>query len=162
MLVSGGDVPETGSVASGPADVRRRWLLLAAALLIPLAAAFAIGSAVKSTSAPTAGASLAPSLSVNGQHAAVTALNNSTAVPGLKAAPKPHKAPPATSSSSASSVSSPTASTPSNTSTVNSAPQVTASPPVTSSPPVNHVSPPPPTHSTPSGGTTTGVSHGGG
>jgi hypothetical protein len=60
-LMSGSDA---AAIASSPTsqDVRKRWLLLAAALVIGLVAAFAIGSAVKKTSAPTVtGSSLAPS-----------------------------------------------------------------------------------------------------
>ena len=45
---------DAAAIASAPTsqDVRKRWLLLAAALVVGLVAAFAIGSAVKKTSAP--------------------------------------------------------------------------------------------------------------
>ncbi len=45
-MMSGSDA---AAISSSPArqDVRKRWLLLAAALVVGLVAAFAIGSAVK-------------------------------------------------------------------------------------------------------------------
>lgn len=156
------DVADLVSATSASADVRRRWLLLGAALLVPLAAAFAIGAAVKSTPAHAPGTSLAPSLSVTGQRAAITALTGSAAVPGLKAPPKlpkPHQTAASTSSGSGGT---PSTSTPS---TVNSVPAVTTQtpPPVTTSPPpATTVTAPPPTQTGGGGGGTGGVAHGGG
>src|ERR1700744_227757 len=91
-VMSGSDV---ATIASPPAgqDVRKRWLLLALGLLLGLVAAFAIGSAVKKSSAPAAPTpSLAQSSSASGQHASITPLTNAGAVPALHAPPaKPKK-----------------------------------------------------------------------
>jgi cell division septation protein DedD len=153
-FITGNDV---AAIAAAPVDqdVRKRWLLLAVALVVGLVAAFAIGSAVKKTSTPAAPTgSLAQSASASAQHPAITALTNAGAVPTLHAPPakpKVKKTPPANTSaaSSSSSVSSP--STQSSTPSVNSTP----------------VQSPTPSNNTggaaapPSSGTS-GISHGGG
>ena len=77
------------TIASAPADqdVRKRWLLLALALVVGLVAAFAIGSAVKKTSAPAPTASLAQSGSASAQHATITPLTSAGAIPAMHAPP---------------------------------------------------------------------------
>jgi hypothetical protein len=109
--MSSGDV---AAIAASPTtqDVRKRWLLLAAALLVGLVAAFAIGSAVKKTSAPAPSATLAPSGTGSAQHASITPLTSAGALPVLHAPPPKPKpkakvkatTTPATSSSSTGSV----------------------------------------------------------
>jgi uncharacterized membrane protein YgcG len=84
----------TLAAAPGSQDVRKRWLLLAAALVVGLVAAFAIGSAVKKTSASTPPASLAPSSAASAQHPTITPLTNGGAVPALHAPPSTHKVKP--------------------------------------------------------------------
>src|SRR5690348_11699925 len=109
-LVTGGDM---ATIAAAPAgqDVRKRWLLLAAALVLGLVAAFAIGSAVKKTSAPPAPTgSLAQASSASGQHATITPLTNAGAVPALHAPPPKPKKPKTTTNASASNSSSSVAS----------------------------------------------------
>lgn len=165
--MSGSDV---AAIAAAPAsqDVRKRWLLLAAALVVGLVAAFVIGSAVKKSSAPAvAPGTLAPAASASSQHASITALASSGAVPTLHAAPKKPK--PKTSTTSQSSNTG--TSSPSTGSSVSSS--SVSSTPVQSTTPV--VSNPTPSTSssggggggasTSSGGGSTssgGVSHGGG
>ena len=71
-------------------SVRRRWLVLVGSLAIGMAAAFGLGSAVKSTSATTTtSGSLQPTVAAGGNGATVLALNGSAAIPALKAQPKP-------------------------------------------------------------------------
>lgn len=161
-LISGSDVATIATAPDGQ-DVRKRWLLLAAALMLGLVAAFAIGSAVKKSSAPAAPTpSLAQSSSASGQHASITPLANAGAVPALHAPPVKHKpkttptntTPPSSSSSSVASTSVSSGSTPSSGVTQSSAPTVSSTP----------------TQSTGGGGGgggstsggATGVSHGGG
>ena len=104
--MTGSDV---AAIAAAPAgqDVRKRWLLLVLALVVGLVAAFAIGSAVKKTSAPpVAPGSLAQSSAASAQHAAITPLTTAGAVPALRAPakkPKPKTKTPTSSSTSASS-----------------------------------------------------------
>jgi cytoskeletal protein RodZ len=159
-LISGSDVAALGAAPVGQ-DVRKRWLLLAAALVVGLVAAFAIGSAVKKTSAPPAPTgSLAQSSAASAQHASITPLTTAGAVPALHPPPAKPKAKPKT--------------TPTNTSAASSSSSV-ASTSVSSSPAQSPASTqtPAPTQSSPpaqsgggGGGSTssgaTGVSHGGG
>jgi hypothetical protein len=154
--ISGSDM---AAVAMAPAgqDVRKRWLLLALALVIGLVAAFAIGSAIKKTSTPAASGSLAQSSSASGQHASITPLTNAGAVPALHAPPpKPKKAKPKTTPTGTSSPSSSSSSVAST--SVSSTPVQSSTPAQTVTP--SHTSTPTGAGSTPSG--TTGVSHGGG
>jgi hypothetical protein len=167
-LISGSDVAAMATAPAGQ-DVRKRWLLLAAALVLGLVAAFAIGSAVKKSSPPAAPTpALVQSSSASGQHASITPLANAGAVPALHAPPakpkaKTKKTP--TNTTPASSSSSSVASTSvSSGATQSSAPTVSATPTQTVTP----------THSTSGGGGatssgggstssgTSGVSHGGG
>lgn len=84
--MAGSDVATLAAAPKGQ-DVRKRWLLLALALVVGLVAAFAIGSAIKKTSAPTPTGSLAQASSASGQHASITALATAGAVPALHAPP---------------------------------------------------------------------------
>jgi hypothetical protein len=155
-FISGGEVAAITAAPAGQ-DIRKRWLLLAVALVIGLVAAFAIGSAIKKTSTPAPTGSLVQSSSASGQHASITPLTNAGAVPALHAPPaKPKKAKPKTPSTNTS--------TPSSSSSSVAGTSV-ASTPVQSSTPAQSTAP---THtSTPTGAGstssgTTGVSHGGG
>ena len=94
-----GDVATMSATSTGQ-DVRKRWLLLALALVVGLVAAFAIGSAIKKTSPPAAPpGTLAQSSSASGSHATITPLTNAGAVPALHAPPPKPKTKPKTTSS---------------------------------------------------------------
>ena len=146
----------SGATAAAPTEkssnVRRRWLVLVGSLLIGMAAAFGLGSAVKSTSATTAAtsSSLQPTVSLSGGGATVLALNGSAAIPALKAPPKPPK-PKTTQSSTAASQATLVTPTTSVQPTTPAQPTHTFVP----TPQPTHSSPPPPQ-------TTTGIASGGG
>lgn len=152
----------TGDVAAISAaptsqDVRKRWLLLALALVVGLVAAFAIGSAVKKSSPPAAPAgSLVQSSSASGQHATITPLASAVAVPALHAPPQKPKTKPKTnpSTSAASTSSSSVATTSVSSASTQSSAPVVSTPAVQSAPTTSHSA-----GSTSSSG---GISHGGG
>ncbi len=82
----------TGAAAAAPADhrsnVRRRWLVVVASLVIGMGVAFGLGAAVKkSSTTTTAAGAISPAASISGQGATVTTLSGSAAIPGLKAPP---------------------------------------------------------------------------
>jgi hypothetical protein len=157
-LMSGSDVATLGA-APAHQDVRRRWLMLAAALVVGLVAAFAIGTAIKKTPAPAPTGSLAPSSSASGQHASITPLTNAGAVPALHApAAKPKAKPKTPTTSSSSGTSSSVAG-----SSVSSTPTQSSGSTQSSAPTQSST----PTQSSGTGGGsgssgTTGVSHSGG
>jgi hypothetical protein len=160
-LMAGSDVATLAAAPKGQ-DVRKRWLLLALALVVGLVAAFAIGSAIKKTSAPTPTGSLAQASSASGQHASITALATAGAVPALHAPPpkaKPKTTPthtsPASSAGTSGSGTAVSAGSTQSSSPVQSAPSTQSSAPTQSATPTHTGS-----GSTSSG--TTGVSHSGG
>jgi hypothetical protein len=108
-VMSSGDVAAiAGAPASGSADVRKRWLVLAVALVVGLGGAFALGSAVKKSSGSstaTQSGSLASPLSQSAQHASVAGLSGAGAIPAFKARPVKKKVvKPATSTSASASL----------------------------------------------------------
>jgi hypothetical protein len=163
--MSGSDV---AAIAASPStqDVRKRWLLLAAALVVGLVAAFAIGSAIKKSSAPAPTASLAQSSAAGAQHANITPLTSAGTLPVLHAPPakpKPKVKVKATTTTPATGSSSP--------STGSVAPSTSSTPPSSSTPPASSTPPsgggggataPSSGGGSSSGGGTTGVSHSGG
>ena len=152
--ISGGDVPATPAPPSTQ-DVRKRWPVLAVALLAGLGGAFAIGSAVKTSSAPVQPAPIGPIVPPSSQNMKITRLVAARAVPALDApATRPKKPKPQTASTSTTTTTPPVQ--PSTTQTT-PPPQTQATPP-----PQTQATPPPQTHSSPSPNPQNGVSHGGG
>jgi hypothetical protein len=151
-VMSSGDVAAIAGVpASSSGDVRKRWLVLAVALVVGLGGAFALGSAVKkssSTAAPTG--SLAQPISQSAQHASVAGLSGAGAIPAFKARPVKKKVvKPATSTSTnaSSNASVATSTTPQSTFTPTTQQQVTPTP--------THQVVTPTPHTTPQGPTVT-------
>jgi hypothetical protein len=161
--MSGSDVAAVVAAPAGQ-DVRKRWLLLAAALVMGLVAAFAIGSAVKKTSAPAAApGTLAQPNAAGSQHASITPLTNAGAVPALHAPPKKPKAKTTTTSNPTPNSSSVSSSSVSSSPSVSSSSPVHSSTPAQTTPVANNGGGGGSTGSTGGGSTSSGgVSHGGG
>jgi len=138
------------TAAAAGQDVRKRWLLLAVALLLGLAAAFAIGTAVKSSDSTPAAGSLVHSTQAQGRRAVITPPAGAGAVPALRTPVKKKVATSASASTTASPATSPQV----------SATQAQTTPVQTQTTPQPQTTPQTQTHTTAQ--TTTGISGGGG